>query len=129
MESQAINPRPTQTMPKLMKPRSLTGALILLLVLGLTQPGLAQQDTGPEAAPAAPGAVVAQVNEALIGAMREAEALAFQGRYARLAPVFMAAFHFPFMARVAAGWHWRDLQPEQKPAHGKAGNSGVEGGT
>ncbi len=108
------NPRPTQTMPKLMKPRSLTGVLILLLVLGMTQPGLAQQDAVPEAAPAAPGAVVAQVNEALIGAMREAEALAFQGRYDRLAPVFMAAFHFPFMTRVAAGRHWRDLEPEQK---------------
>ncbi len=108
------NPRPTQTMPKLMKPRSLTGVLILLLVLGMTQPGLAQQDAVPEAAPAAAGAVVARVNEALIGAMREAEALAFQGRYDRLAPVFMAAFHFPFMARVAAGRHWRDLEPAQK---------------
>ena len=101
-------------MPKFMKPRSLAGVLILLLVLGSTQPGLAQQDAVPEAAPAAPGAVVAQVNEALIGAMREAEALAFQGRYDRLAPVFMAAFHFPFMARVAAGRHWRDLGSEQK---------------
>ncbi len=98
-------------MPKFMKPRSLAGILILLLVLGSTQPGLAQQDAVPEAAP---GAVVAQVNEALIGAMREAEALAFQGRYDRLAPVFMAAFHFPFMTRVAAGRHWRDLEPEQK---------------
>jgi phospholipid transport system substrate-binding protein len=58
--------------------------------------------------------VVAQVNEALIGAMQEAEALAFQGRYDRLAPVFMAAFHFPFMTRVAAGRHWRDMEPEQK---------------
>ena len=37
-----------------------------------------------------------------------------QGRYDHLAPVFMAAFHFPFMARVAAGRHWRDLGSEQK---------------
>ena len=89
------NLRPTQTMPKLMNLRSLTGALVLLLVLGLAVPGRAQQDAVSEAAPVAPGAVVAQVNETLIGAMREAEALAFQGRYDRLAPVFAAAFRHP----------------------------------
>ncbi len=98
-------------MPKFRKSPSLTGALTLLLLLRLAQPGLAQEDGVPEASP---GAVVARVNEALIGAMREAEALAFQGRYDRLAPVFAAAFHFPFMARVAAGRYWRDLEPEQR---------------
>ncbi len=89
------------------KAANIAGAFILLLLLGLARPGLAQQE-------AAPAAVVIEVNEALIGAMREAEALAFQGRYDRLAPVFMTAFHFPFMARVAAGRHWRDLGSEQK---------------
>jgi len=92
-----------------MKATGLTGALILLMLLA--RPGLAQQDGLLQAEPAA---VVAEVNEALIGAMREADALAFQGRYDRLAQVFIAAFHFPFMARVAAGRHWRDLGSEQK---------------
>ncbi len=92
-----------------MKATGLAGALILLMLLA--RPGLAQQDGLLQAEPAA---VVAAVNEALIGAMREAGALAFQGRYDRLAQVLMAAFHFPVMARVAAGRHWRDLAPEQK---------------
>jgi len=82
------------------KAANTAGALILLLAL--TPPALAQQDTD---AKIAPSAVVGQVNETLLGAMREAEALTFQGRYDRLAPVFMAAFSFPFMARVAAGRH------------------------
>ncbi len=67
-----------------------------------------------EVAAGPPDAVVAQVNETLLGAMQEAESLAFQGRYDRLAPVFGAAFHFPFMARVAAGRYWRDLDQAQR---------------
>ena len=92
-----------------MKAIGLTGALILLVLLA--RPSLAQQE---DLLQAEPTAVVEAVNEALTGAMREADALAFQGRYDRLAPVFMTAFHFPFMARVAAGRHWRDLNSEQK---------------
>lgn len=86
-------------------------AVVLLALLALTGPAAAQQDG---LAQAAPTAVVARVNESLLGAMREAEALAFQGRYERLAPVLEAAFHFPVMARGAAGRHWRGFQPEQK---------------
>lgn len=99
-------------MPTPMKAFSLTGALVLLLLA--VRPGPAQQIAVAEVTAAPPDAVVAQVNESLLGAMREAETLAFQGRYDRLAPVFGAAFHFPFMARVAAGRYWRDLDPEQR---------------
>lgn len=95
-----------------MKALSLIGALVLLLLAA--RPGLAQQIAVSEVAAAPPDAVVAQVNETLLGTMREAEALAFQGRYDRLAAVFPTAFHFPFMARVAAGRHWRELDPEQR---------------
>lgn len=89
------------------KPTYLAGAVTLLLLLGLAQPAPAEQQ-------AAPATVVTEVNETLIGAMREAEALAFRGRYERLAPVLTAAFNFPFMARVAAGRHWKDLAPGQQ---------------
>jgi phospholipid transport system substrate-binding protein len=93
------------------KPSRLGGLLVLVLLVALARPGLAQQ-VGVPAAP--PAAVVAEVNEALIGAMREAEALGVRGRYDRLAPVFRAAFNFPVMARIAAGRYWRDLQAEQR---------------
>ncbi len=54
-----------------------------------------------------PTEVVERLNAALIEVMREADALGFQGRYERLAPVLSAAFDFPLMARISAGKHWR----------------------
>ncbi len=93
------------------KPVRLGGLLVLVLLVALARPGPAQQAVGPEAPPAA---VVAEVNDTLIGAMREAEALGVRGRYDRLAPVFRAAFNFPFMARVAVGRYWRDLEAGQR---------------
>ena len=61
------------------------------------------------AAGPAPSEVVERLNAALIEVMREADALGFQGRYERLAPVLSAAFDFPLMARISAGKHWRTL--------------------
>jgi phospholipid transport system substrate-binding protein len=98
-------------MPKPLNPLRLAVVSCALLLLGPLGSGQAQQDAVPEAPPAA---VVEQVDEALIGAMQEAETLGFQGRYDRLAAVFMPAFNFPFMARVAAGRYWKDLDPEQQ---------------
>ena len=95
----------------LSKIRSIVSAAVLVLLLGPGGGAMAQQDGLAQAAPAA---VVARVNEALLGAMREADALAFQGRYERLAPVLEASFHFPVMARGAAGRHWSALQPDEK---------------
>ncbi len=59
------------------------------------------------AAEPTPTEVVERLNAALIEVMREADALGFQGRYERLAPVLSAAFDFPLMARISAGKHWR----------------------
>jgi len=94
------------------KARSLARAALLVLLLGPAGAAAAQQDGLSQAAP--PAAVVKAVDEALIGAMREADALGFQDRYDRLAPVLEAAFHFPVMARGAAGRHWSALQSDEK---------------
>ncbi len=59
------------------------------------------------AAEPTPSAVVERLNVALIEVMQEAEALGFQGRYQRLAPVLSQTFDFPFMARISAGGGWR----------------------
>ena len=104
-----------------MTAHKIAGVLGLLLLLAW--PVLAQAENAASAVPAAPetpetqdtpDTVVVQVNETLLGTMRDAESLGFQGRYDRLAPVFTAAFQFPYMARVAAGSYWRDLGPEQR---------------
>ncbi len=61
-----------------------------------------------------PAAVVEALNATLLGTMREAGTLGYQGRTQRLAPVLMESFHFTFMARVSAGRHWRSLSDRDK---------------
>ncbi len=80
----------------------LLAALLLLCVAGFG-PGAAR------AAEPAPSEIVERLNAVLIEVMQGAEALGFQGRYARLAPVLSAVFDFPLMARISAGRHWRAL--------------------
>ena len=87
-----------------MAPRLLAKFLLFGLLaagLGGAPRALASED--------APAEIVERLNTALIEVMREAEALGFQGRYDRLAPVLTAAFDFPLMARVSIGRHWRKL--------------------
>ncbi len=61
------------------------------------------------AAEPTPTEIVERLNVALIEVMQGAEALGFQGRYQRLAPVLSATFDFPLMARISASRHWRAL--------------------
>ncbi len=81
--------------------------LAVLLLLCVTGAGFG---TGAaRAAEPTPTAIVERLNAVLIEVMQGAEALGFQGRYARLAPVLSATFNFPWMARISAGRHWRAL--------------------
>ncbi len=80
----------------------LLAVLLLLCVTGFG-PGAARAAEPP------PSAIVERLNAVLIEVMQGAEALGFQGRYARLAPVLTAVFDFPLMARISAGRHWRAL--------------------
>ncbi len=66
------------------------------------------------AAQQAAGERVGELNSTLLEVMRDAEALGFEGRYERLAPVLERLFAFPAMARVAAGGHWRGLSAEDR---------------
>lgn len=78
-------------------------AAFLALVL-LTPPALAEE----------PSDQVSRVNEALIGAMKEAKTLGYQGRYNKLAPVLSDAFDFKTMARISVGSHWSTLSESEK---------------
>ncbi len=84
-----------------------SAAATVLLVLALASPPV-------QAAPSRPGEIVAGLNEALLGVMRDADALGFQGRYDQLAPVLSEAFNFKVMAGISAGRHWRGLSSEQR---------------
>ena len=67
-----------------------------------------------EARQATPVETVNRLHAALLGVMREASALGFDGRYNTLAPTVVASFNLPLMAQVTVGRHWRGLNDEQR---------------
>lgn len=69
---------------------------------------------GVQAAAGTPSDVVARLNASLLSVMRQATTLGYTGRFDALAPELLGAFNFPYMASVAAGKHWRDLDEAQR---------------
>lgn len=97
-----------------MKPACRRGLSALIASLLL----LAALPAAPFAAGAAetPTATVERLNGALLDAMKNAEALGYQGRYERLAPVVRESFDFPAMARIIVGGHWSSISKAQQQA-------------
>jgi phospholipid transport system substrate-binding protein len=63
---------------------------------------------------AAPLGPVQRLDNALIDVMQNAEALKFQGRYDKLAPVVHSVFDVPEMTRIAVGPMWNDASEADK---------------
>jgi len=87
--------------------KSIVGRTILVLAL-LWPAALAANVS------ATPRGIAEQLDAALIDAMRNADALGYQGRYDALAPVLERSFDFPFMARVAVGRHWGKMTKTER---------------
>ena len=73
------------------------------LTLGAAVP---RADESPEPA----RLVVENLHAALLDAMKHAREPGYEGRRAALTPVVGQSFDFPFMARLALGRGWRDLE-------------------
>ncbi len=58
--------------------------------------------------------VVASLHEALLSVMKEADALGYAGRRARLDEVIAKVYDLPTIARGSIGRAWKRLSPEQK---------------
>lgn len=58
--------------------------------------------------------LIERFHETLIGVMKTAETLGFEGRYEKLAPAVKETFNLAFMARFAAGSHWKKLDADQQ---------------
>ena len=67
-----------------------------------------------EGAEAPASALIERFHETLIGVMKKAETLGFEGRYEKLAPAVKETFNLAFMARFAAGSHWKRLSADQR---------------
>jgi phospholipid transport system substrate-binding protein len=63
---------------------------------------------------AAPVGPVQRLDNALIEVMQNADALKFEGRYDKLAPVLNAVFDVPEMTRIAVGPMWNDASDTDK---------------
>jgi phospholipid transport system substrate-binding protein len=63
---------------------------------------------------AAARAVVESFHEELLGCMKQADQLGFQGRYQRIAASLDETFDLPFMARTLVGATWKELTPQQQ---------------
>jgi phospholipid transport system substrate-binding protein len=57
---------------------------------------------------------VEKLHTALIGIMKNAEALGYDGRYAQLTPVVEETFDLPFMASKSVGRHWKKLADQEQ---------------
>jgi phospholipid transport system substrate-binding protein len=58
--------------------------------------------------------VVERLHSALLGVMKEAEKLGYQGRYEKLAPVLKETYDTSFMAEKSVGRHWKQATPAQQ---------------
>jgi phospholipid transport system substrate-binding protein len=63
------------------------------------------------APPSAPVQVVEKLHAALLGVMKDAEKLGYEGRYERLAPVLKETYDTSFMAEKSVGRHWKQATP------------------
>lgn len=70
--------------------------------------------TPAHAAELQPTAVIGRFYDTLLGAMKDAQALGFKGRYQKLEPAIEATFDLPLMTRLSIGPQWRKLTPEQQ---------------
>jgi phospholipid transport system substrate-binding protein len=62
----------------------------------------------------APVQVVEKLHAALLGVMKDAVKLGYQGRYEKLAPVLKETYDTPFMAEKSVGRHWKDATPVEQ---------------
>jgi phospholipid transport system substrate-binding protein len=75
---------------------------------------------GAAAAVPGPSEVVGRFDDVLLNVMQNADALGIKGRYEKLAPVVLATFDVPFMARLSIGPLWAKAQPDEKQRAAKA---------
>jgi phospholipid transport system substrate-binding protein len=85
----------------------------LLLAGGIPSISTSDDDTAPAVANK-PSQVVNALHEQLIGVMKNADALGYEGRYKQLEPVVERLFDISFMAEKSVGRHWKTADEENR---------------
>lgn len=84
--------------------------MLLATSLIIPLPGIAQ-DAGVNAAA---HQVVSSFHDQLIGVMRDAKTLGYQGRYEKLRPLITSLFDTPTIARVILSRYWKEINDQEK---------------
>lgn len=87
--------------------------LVVLAAVALAPAPPAAAAQSPEVKAAA-RQVIVSFYDTLLAVMRNAKALRFDGRRAKLAPAVRASYNLPVMARASIGRQWRALTPAQR---------------
>ena len=82
-------------------------AIIAIMLLCLAQLSAAEEASSARQ-------TVDKLNAALIDVMKNAKALGYKGRSAKLDPIIRETHEFNSIAQIALGSHWKDLSDEQK---------------
>jgi phospholipid transport system substrate-binding protein len=86
--------------------RTVLGSLLALTMFA-SRPVPAQSAEPPQT-------VIDSFYGSLLGVMKEASTLGFQGRYKRLEPVIDKTYNLPLMTRISVGPQWNSLTPDQQ---------------
>jgi phospholipid transport system substrate-binding protein len=92
-------------------------ALVSTLALLLPSAPVGAQEPAPSATAreaAGPREVVESLHDVLLGCMKEADTLRFQGRYDRILAELDRGFDLPFMAGISIGATWKELSPRER---------------
>jgi len=87
--------------------RHVIAALALLLAAPLLVPTEAVAQESPKA-------TIENFYATLLGVMKQAKTLGYQGRYAKLEPVVDKTFNLNDMGRLAIGPQWAKLSPDEQ---------------
>jgi phospholipid transport system substrate-binding protein len=88
-------------------PASFKSGVLILILIFLVTPALADNTSTPEG-------VVEKLHQSLLGAMKEADKLAFRGRYDLIGPVVNESFDFKTIVRIVTGRHWKTTSEDQR---------------
>ena len=99
-------------------PHPRSSAAVFFAAVTLMLPATSSAEPEASRAPADDGAarVVERLHESLVGVMRDATALGYEGRYQRLAPVVYSLFDLQFMAEKSVGRHWKTASEQNQKA-------------
>jgi phospholipid transport system substrate-binding protein len=82
-------------------------AALAISLASVSAPAIADPSATPD--PAAATTIVEELHAAMLGVMKDAERLGYEGRLAKLEPAISARYDFAFIAEKSVGRAWKDL--------------------